>query len=98
MNIRSISLALASSFVSLTAFAQDPGNRTTSFQAVSSSAHQDVPGGLLLVVAYAAVLFLLVAYVGYLTSMQRSASSELTRLEGVLNKRTKAADDAPKKD
>lgn len=91
---------LTSNLVAATALAQETGDRSTSFQAVSSSAHQDVPGGILLVVAYAIVLAVLMGYVLYLTQMQRSSASELERLEAVLNQRTAkpAADDAKKKD
>src|SRR3954470_8107808 len=87
MKTRTWILVLASSFVSAAAIAQDTtGNRATSFQAVTGSAHEDVPGGNLLVAAYAIVLFLLVLYVLYLTAMQRAAGNELTRLEAVLAK------------
>jgi len=89
MKTRTWILVLASSFVTAVAIAQDTtGNRATSFQAVSASAHEDVPGGNLLVAAYAIVLFLLVLYVMYLTAMQRTAGNELTRLEAVLAKKS----------
>jgi hypothetical protein len=87
--------ALGTSFVTAVALAQETGDRGTSFQAVSSSAHQDVPGGTLLVAAYAIVLFVLVAYVVYLTMLQQGAARELTRLESILADKTKAKD-APK--
>jgi hypothetical protein len=73
---------LASSFVTALAMAQDTGDRSTSFQAVSGSAHEDVPGGSLLIAAYAIVLFLLAAYVLYLTAM----------LEALLTKRTASSE------
>ena len=82
-------LALTSSFVTALAIAQDrTGDRATSFQAVTGSAHEDVPGGNLLIAAYAIVLFLLVMYVLYLTAMQQSSTKELTRLEAVLAKKS----------
>lgn len=77
--------ALASNALPVLALAQDTtGDRPTSFQA---GGHEDIPGGTLLVVAYAIVLFLLAAYVVYLTAMQQSAAKELTRLEGLLTKK-----------
>lgn len=84
--------ALLSSFVSAIAVAQETGDRSTSFQAVSGSAHEDVPGGTLLVAAYAIVLFVLALYVVYLTAMQQSAAKELTRLEDVLSKKSEKKD------
>lgn len=80
------SLASSSAVVAL---AQDTGDRATSFQAVSGSAHEDVPGGTLLVAAYAAVLLLFGLYVVYLTAMQQSTAKELTRLEALLTKSEK---------
>ena len=73
------------------ALAQTTGDRSTSFQAVSGSAHEDIPGGTLLIAAYAIVLAVLVAYVVYLTMMQQSAAKELTRLEEVLQRKITAA-------
>ena len=70
--------------------AQDTGDRAMSFQA--GTGHEDIPGGTLLVAAYAVVLFLLAAYVLYLAAMQQSAARELTRLEAVLTKRIEKKD------
>lgn len=84
--------ALTSSFVTALAMAQETGDRSTSFQAVSGSAHEDVPGGSLLIAAYAIVLFLLAMYVLYLTAMQQAAGNELTRLEALLDKQTKKSE------
>lgn len=81
--------ALASNFVATLALAQDgAGDRATSFQTVTGSAHEDVPGGNLLVAAYAIVLLVLGLYVVYLTMMQQSAAKELTRIEALLEKKT----------
>ena len=86
------SLAALAGFASSAAgvaLAQDTGDRATSFQAVSGSAHEDVPGGTLLVAAYGVVLLLFGLYVVYLTAMQQSTAKELTRLEGLLAKNEK---------
>jgi hypothetical protein len=85
--LSALSGALVSSFVTAAAIAQDTGDRSTSFQAVTGSAHEDVPGGNLLVAAYAIALFVLALYVLYLTAMQQAAGKELTRLEALLNAR-----------
>jgi CcmD family protein len=71
------------------AIAQETGDRATSFQAVSGSAHEDIPGGTLLVAAYAAVLVALVLYVLYVASKQASAAREIARLEKLLADKTK---------
>lgn len=83
---------LSASLPTAIVVAQDTGDRATSFQAVSGSAHEDIPGGTLLVAAYAIVLCVLVVYLVYLTAMQQSAARELTRLEGVLAKKTDKSD------
>ena len=95
------SLALAAPVL-----AQDPGDRATSFQAVSGSAHEDVPGGPLLVAAYAAVLVLLSAYVLRVAAMQAGATRGIERLDKMLADKMvadralaeRAAADAKKKD
>ncbi len=89
--------ALATNGLSALALAQETGDRSTSFQAVSGSAHEDVPGGNLLVAAYAIALAVLMLYVLYLTMMQRTAGKELARLEAVLAKRTNEPVASPEK-
>ncbi len=84
--------ALATNGLSLLALAQDTGDRSTSFQAVTGSAHEDVPGGNLLIAAYAIALAVLALYVLYLTMMQRSSSAELTRIEALLAKKSAPAE------
>lgn len=60
----------------------DPADdRATSFHAVTAGAHDDVPGGLLLVAAYAVVLVLLVLYVVYVGAIQQGTQKEIVRLE-----------------
>jgi CcmD family protein len=87
--VRRAALVLAGWLAPVIALAQETGDRATSFQAVSGSAHEDVPGGTLLVAAYAIVLALVVAYVVYVARMQASAAEELTRLEKMLEDKTK---------
>ena len=87
--MKRIAIVLSTWLAPVIAIAQDTGDRATSFQAVSGSAHEDVPGGTLLVAAYAVVLALLVVYVVYVATMQASASKELARLEKLLEDKTK---------
>lgn len=65
--------------------AEDPSkdaaeSRATSFQAVQGSQKDEVPGGGLLVGAYAFVLVVLVGYVARLGSLQSKTAKELERL------------------
>lgn len=55
-------------------------SRATAFQAVEGPQQEEVPGGGLLIGAYAFVLVLLVGYVGRLASLQRKTTSEIERL------------------
>ncbi len=68
--------------------------RETEFVAMTGPAQESVPGGALLVSAYAAVFVLLAAYVGRLALLQASTSRELARLEAAL--RARDADGAKK--
>ncbi len=72
------------------AFAQDgsPDDRATSFHAVSGGEHEDVPGGDLLVAAYAVALVALVGYVGYVGAIQQGTQRELARLEALVRARS----------
>ena len=95
-------LVIGALAIGSTALAQDTttGDRATSFQAVTGSAHEDVPGGQLLVIAYAAVLTLVAAYVGRIAMMQRASAVEIARLSTILDAKT-ASDtqrDSAKKD
>ena len=91
-------LVIGALAIGSTALAQDTttGDRATSFQAVTGSAHEDVPGGQLLVIAYAAVLTLLAAYVGRIAMMQRASATEIARLEKLLATRPADATAAKK--
>lgn len=55
-------------------------SRATSFQAVEGSQKDEVPGGSLMVGAYAFVLLVLVGYVGRLGALQSRTARELERL------------------
>jgi len=59
-------------------------SRSASFQAVEGPTKEDVPGGPLLVYAYAFIMVALVAYVARLGSLQGKNKSELERLTRVL--------------
>jgi CcmD family protein len=73
------------------ASAQDEtvGDRATSFQAVQGAAKEDVPGGPLLVAAYAFVLVLVIGYAARLGALQAKTARELERLTRSLEARGK---------
>lgn len=60
--------------------------RSQAFKAVEGAVEEDVPGGPLLVGAYAVVLTLLVLYVIRVTRLQQRVDADLARLEGALRK------------
>jgi CcmD family protein len=60
----------------------DPGqDRATEFRAVTGPQAESVPGGLLLVAAYAVIFLLLLGYVVRLGVLQERIASDVTRLE-----------------
>jgi CcmD family protein len=70
--------------------AQDAADqRAQSFQAVQGAVREDVPGGPLLVSAYAAIWVIMLLYMVRLVRLQQRAQIEVERLERVL------AHDAP---
>jgi hypothetical protein len=73
------------------AFAQEDTSedRATSFQAVEGPPKEDVPGGPLLVGAYAFVLVLLIGYAARLGALQSRTARELERLTRTLEARGK---------
>jgi hypothetical protein len=85
-------LALYLAVLCAPAFAQEDAadSRATSFQAVEGAQREDVPGGPLLVGAYAVTLLLLVGYVARLGMMHQKTASELDRLSRALEARRKA--------
>lgn len=89
--LRSAACALALGFsVASAAQAEDAADsRATSFQAVEGPTKEQVPGGPLLVAAYAVVLALLVAYVARLGALQKKTSSEVTRLTAAVERARK---------
>jgi CcmD family protein len=76
------------------ALAEDaaPGDRATSFEAVTGAVKEDVPGGPLLVAAYGLVWLAVFAYVFRLVRLQRGADENLARLQQDLAKATKQAE------
>ena len=63
--------------------------RATSFQAVQGAQKEDVPGGTLLVGAYAVVLVLIVGYVARLGMMHQKTASDVERLSRLLETQRK---------
>ena len=61
-------------------------SRATSFQAVEGSKKDDVPGGPLMVAAYAFVMVVLVGYVARLGTLQNKTARELERLTRALER------------
>lgn len=78
--------------------AQDAAeDRATSFKAVSGAVQEDVPGGPLLLGAYAAILIVILGYGVRLVRMQAKAQGDLARLERQLAAgASQASGNAPK--
>jgi CcmD family protein len=89
--IRTLMLALTLSFVAAPlALAQegedaasvDPSEeRSTEFRAVEGPVTEDVPGGMLMVVAYASIWILIFGYVFRLGRMSARTAADVRRLE-----------------
>lgn len=74
------------------AFAQDAAeSRSAAFQAVEGPQAEQVPGGPLLVYAYAAILLLVIAYVARLGALYARNRSEIDRLTQALERGRKGA-------
>ena len=74
------------------ALAQDAAEeRATSFRAVQGAVKEDVPGGPLLVSAYAVIWVFVLLFVVRVVRQQQQSQRDLTRLEGQLAK-TKGAE------
>jgi len=72
-------------------------DRATSFKAVTGAVKEDVPGGPLLLGAYAAILIVIIGYGVRLVRMQAQAQSDLARLERQLAATAShSSDNAPK--
>jgi CcmD family protein len=61
-------------------------DRAQTFEAVSGAVKEDVPGGPLLVAAYALIWLAVLAYVFRLVRLQRGADENLARLQQDLSK------------
>jgi CcmD family protein len=66
-------------------------DRAQSFQAVSGGVQEDVPGGPLLVIAYALVWIAVFGYVFRLVRLQKGMDDSLARLEQDLAKAMRGA-------
>jgi CcmD family protein len=58
-----------------------PDDRAASFQAVSGGTQEDVAGGPLMLLAYAAVWLVIFGYVYRINKLQRGVEANLERLE-----------------
>jgi hypothetical protein len=79
-------------FGTATVSAQDSpaDSRATTFQAVEGASKEQVPGGPLLVSAYAFVLVMLVGYVARLGLLQRKTAADVERLSQAIEQKRKA--------
>jgi CcmD family protein len=87
----SVRTALAASFAWLlsagAALAQDAAeDRSQAFRAVEGAVKEDVPGGPLLVAAYAIMWVFVLLYVVRLVRLQQRAERDVQRLEQVLSR------------
>lgn len=71
-------------FVASPLQADDPGDRAQAFQAVEGAVQEDVPGGPLLVAAYALIWLGVFGYLMRLVRLQGHTEREVTRLERIL--------------
>ena len=79
--------ALLALLVTGPARAEDPSDdRATAFQAVEGAVQEDVPGGPLLVAAYALVWLGVFGYLVRLVRLQRHSEHEVARLERILGR------------
>jgi CcmD family protein len=79
-------LCVGAAFISTTATAQEgqvnkDGDRAASFQAVTGGTQEDVAGGPLMLIAYAAVWIVVFGYVYRINRLQRGVEANLERLE-----------------
>jgi CcmD family protein len=76
----------------LLAVAQDAqSDRAQTFEAVSGAVKEDVPGGPLVLIAYALIWLAVFGYVFRLVRLQRGADENLARLQQDLDKAAKRA-------
>jgi CcmD family protein len=65
------------------------GDRAASFEAVSGAVREDVPGGPLMVAAYALIWVAVLGYVFRLVRLHKNVDENLSRLQQDLAKATK---------
>ncbi|MDD9938793.1 MAG: hypothetical protein OXT09_34710 [Myxococcales bacterium] len=83
--------AYAASVASASAQEEDAAaERSQAFQAVQGAVEEDVPGGPLMVAAYAVVLTAMVLYVLRIARLQRRMGADLARLEGALKQQARS--------
>ena len=92
---RALALGCALGFCTLVATARADESaqegRAQTFEAVSGPVKEDVPGGPLLVAAYALTWIVVFGYVFRIVRLQRSADENLARLQQDLEKAAKRA-------
>lgn len=66
-------------------------DRSAAFRAVQGPDSEQVPGGTLLISAYAVVMVLLVGYVGRLGLLQRKTNAEVARLTATIERSRKGS-------
>jgi hypothetical protein len=65
-------------------------SRATEFRAVTGGQGEDVPGGGLLIAAYATVLVIVLGYVVYLGRLTAGTNRDLDRLQSAIDKKKPA--------
>ncbi|MEM1417427.1 MAG: hypothetical protein AAGH15_21195 [Myxococcota bacterium] len=79
---------LALTLVTNVALAQDPSERAAGFRAVEGANVEDVPGGMLLIAAYAVAWVLVLGFVWRMWGLQKKAREDLDRVERALAERS----------
>ncbi len=97
--LRAMTLCLALVLTPFAASAQNPppsaGDRSMAFQpGLGDAARERIPGGRLVISAYAAVLVLLGGYVGFVARKAAKLEDDLRRLEDDLARRAPDGDKA----
>jgi len=73
-------------------------SRATEFRAVSGGQGEDVPGGGLLIAAYASVLVIVLGYVVYLGRLTTGTNRDLDRLQSTIDNKKPAFRDSARGD
>jgi CcmD family protein len=95
--LRALALSLALALSPLAASAQNapaaPGDRSMAFQpGLGDAARERIPGGRLVITAYAAVLLLIGGYVAFVARKASKLEGDLRRLEDDLARRAPDGD------